>query len=119
MPTITWPSTLPQPLTDGYGETPPNNVITWSADQGATHTRLKGTSAPRYLRLKYKLSVAELATLDTFYTTTSVFGSLPFNFTHPRTGAVLVAQFNFKDTPIDYSSLANLGVVAISLEILA
>lgn len=119
MPTITWPSTLPPPLSNGYGETPPNNVISWSADRGATHTRLSGTSAPRYLRLSYKLSITDLATLDTFFVTTSAYGSLPFNFTHPRTGATVTAQFNFKDTPIDYSSLANLGVVAISLEILA
>lgn len=120
MPTVTWPSTLPLPLSDGYGETPPNNILTWKADFGPTHTRLRGTGNSRFLSLKYRFSISELSTFDTFLLSTTIYGVLPFNFTHPRTLTTVSAIFDYlHGDPVDYSNLQNTGVVGVRLEILA
>jgi hypothetical protein len=118
MPTITWPSTLPIPLSDGYSETPPNNVVTWKADSGPTHTRLRGSAASSFLSLKFRFTDTDFTTFDTFLITTSKYGSLSFNFTHPRLHTTVTANFVFPN-PVDYSNYQNTGIVTVKLEISA
>ena len=114
---LTWPTTLPAPNQNGYGETPPNNVISWKPDYGLAMLRRRSTAGVRPLSLQYTLTQAEIATLDTFYVTTTLGGTARFNFTHPRTLSTVSARFLDGKAP-DYSSLSHLGLVSVALEVL-
>lgn len=114
MASITWP-TLPLPLQDGYGESPPDNVLRWKPDYGPDILRRRSTAASRPLDLRYHLTLAEANVLDTFYITTCLGGTARFNFTHPRTQVVVEARFL---TPPDYSSLQHDMIATVRLEIL-
>lgn len=93
MAAITWPSSLPGPLQDGYGEAPPDTTVRTKMDAGPDKIRRRYTAAPRPFSLRFHLTRDEVATLDAFYVTTSRSGSLRFNWTHPRTGAACEARF--------------------------
>ena len=123
MASITWPSTLPAPLQEGYSESPPSNVIVWAPDCGPAHLRRRGTSKPRKVAYQFLLTRAEVATLETFFVTTSVDGIYQFNFTDPRTGSTVTARFDPDhmgqgNSPISYSSLDHNAVVTVYMEIM-
>lgn len=110
-----WP-TLPQPRREGYVEEAPDNVVRSTVDTGAAKVRRRSTAAPRKLSLTYLLTQTEIATLDYFYVTTSQSGSLSFNFTHPRTNAIVVARFL---KPPKYSEFDLYAIASVELELLA
>lgn len=92
--TINWPSTLPvKPLADGYQEEPQNAVIRTEMEMGTPKQRRRFTAVSDYIQCKFVLTKAQLTDFKTFWTATSKFGSLAFNWTHPTTGAACVARF--------------------------
>lgn len=115
MPSITWPSTLPQPEQSGYGEQAPNSTIRTEMDAGPVKMRRRYTAAPRLFSLTYHLTAAEVATLDAFYVTTSRSGSLEFNWVNPRTLAACTARF--VDAP-RYSAVGHEADVSVQIEVL-
>ena len=52
------------------------------------------------------LSSANVDTLFAFYDTTLVFGSLPFTWTHPRTGAAVTYKFQERPAIISVAGLS-------------
>lgn len=62
------------------------------------------------------LSSADVDTLFTFYDTTLAFGSLPFDWIHPRTGAAVT--FKFQERPAITGTQGVKFVVSIKLMIL-
>ncbi len=86
----TWPASLPQrPLVDGMVETPPDNKIVTRMAQGPSKVRRRGTGDVRKYRVAFNMTDAQVATFETFYSTTVKHGSLSFDIPHPRTGATI------------------------------
>jgi hypothetical protein len=116
MAAIDWPLTV-APEQIGYAESPPNTTLFTEMNAGPQKVRLRYTAAPRRFNLTYHLTKAEVATLDAFYATTSLGGTLEFNWTHPRTGDSVEARF-VPGKPPNYSAIEIDGVVSVQLEIL-
>jgi hypothetical protein len=117
MASYTWPATLPQsPLLESLSESPPDVVIRTSFDSGIDQVRPRFTTGVRDMPMQLLLTTAQLATFDAFYTST-IFGSLAFDWKHPRTG--LTAEFRFKERPGPYQPLTgDLWRVPFILEML-
>jgi len=89
-----WPTSLPtRPLVDGYSETPPNTVVRSNTAVGPAKTRRRATAGVRRITCRYRLTAAQVDTLDTFYWATLESGALRFNWTHPRTSSVYEVRF--------------------------
>lgn len=117
MASINWPASLPAPIQDGYGESPPNTTIVTQMDAGPAKVRRRYTAAPRKLTLTYHLTAAQIADFDAFYVSTSKSGSLAFNWTHPRTGASVEARFAPGTAP-NYAAVDHEGEVSCQIEVL-
>lgn len=112
----TWPATLPAPIINSLKESPPDNTIRSQMDKGPAKVRRRTTANVRPLSFTLRLTPAQVATLDTFYNTTTFSGADEFDYTHPRTSAAVTARFV---NPPEYSELE--GVLyncSISLEIM-
>ena len=68
-------------------------TIRTPSEQGYVQTRAKSTTAPRGFRFMHQLaSAAEVATFNTFWDARKG-GAEAFDFTDPRTGAVISCRF--------------------------
>ena len=95
---VAWPSGLPQEVAgDNYVEAVPNNAIRSLTEVGPAKVRKRSTSAVRPFVVMVPMSEADIDTLDTFFVTTLSDGTIPFTWTHPRTGAA--ATFRFINPP--------------------
>lgn len=112
-----WPSTLPQVAFQsmGYREMAPDIALRTQMDAGPAKVRRRFTAGVRNIDFTIPCSAAEIATLDTFYVTTLQGGVLPFDWTHPRTGAA--ASFRFRGRP-EYTDLGAVFSARLELEIL-
>jgi hypothetical protein len=91
---VGWPSGLPSiVLEEGYAERWAENVIRSPMDVGPAKLRRRSTAAVRRTTAVQLLTTAQVATLKTFYDTTTAYGSLSFDFTDARTGATLEARY--------------------------
>ena len=83
----TWPASLPSaPLVGGFSETLPDTLIRTSMDVGADKVRRRSTVQVIDMKMAFLLSKAQLATLTTFFITTTNGGADKFTFDHPITG---------------------------------
>lgn len=111
----TWPS-IPAFQINTYKESSPDNTIRSSMGIGVDKVRRRTTASPYQISFQLILTTAQLTTLETFYNTTTVGGSVRFDFTHPRTGATVKARFV---SPPSWSDIyARAYRVEINLEIL-
>ena len=95
-----WPSTLPQALllagaSKGVGD----GLIENQPDTGPSMTRRRSTAVMRPLSGSMMLTDAQIATFETFFYTTILFGSLPFTFPDPISGATLLVKFTKQSLP--------------------
>ncbi len=98
MADITWPALLPLvPEQEGYGEKWPDNKVRTSVDVGPPKVRKRSTAGVKELNCVYYLTPDQVTILETFYQDTSGYGSIPFDWNHPRTGAPITVRF--KDQP--------------------
>ena len=112
----TWPSSLPAPAINTYRETPPQNTIRTQMDKGPPKLRRRTTANVRPISFTLRLTAAEVDVLDAFFVTDVYSGALSFDYTHPRTGASVTAQFTSEPQYGDIEgTLYNVG---IELEIL-
>lgn len=90
-----WPGSLPQRTNArGYLEAPePSITIRSKVDNGPAKLRPRYSVAVRQFTIPLVLTSAQFATLDAFWQTTLVFGSLPFDWIHMRTLAAYSYQF--------------------------
>lgn len=93
-----WPGTLPQRLLQNPGltESPPDTRLETEMDAGPAKVRNRFTAAPRPIRGAIGLTLAQRATLETFFITTLHNGVDRFDWIHPTTGSA--ATFRFKRT---------------------
>lgn len=95
----TWPGALPQRLhVAGYRELPPNNVVRTEMDVGPPKIRRRATVGHRIVQGRILCTAAQIATLDAFFVTTCLDGSVTFDWINSRTGAA--ATYQFRDQPV-------------------
>lgn len=87
-----WPLTLPQ-APGGVTERAPYHAIRSVPETGPEKRRPRYTGGIRHFALSFLLWDDEVATLETFYQTTLLGGSLAFDWLHPRTGAAASMRF--------------------------
>lgn len=98
MPTPVWPASLPQILEiDGYDEAFPNAMLRTAMETGPAKRRRRFTAAPAPIKGTLTLTVAQRATLKSFFETDLQMGALSFDWTHPVTG--VTASFAFVSPP--------------------
>lgn len=89
-----WPLTLPQTFwVEGYQESWPDNTIRQPMEVGPPKVRRRQTNAPVPIHCSHIMTTAQLAYLDTFFVTTTSYGSTAFDLPHPRTSATVSARF--------------------------
>lgn len=89
-----WPGSLPQsPQIAGFTEQTPDVTLRTAMDAGPDKLRRRFTAAVSPMRYPLVLTKAQIATLDTFYTSELQGGTLPYTHTHPRTGAAINIRF--------------------------
>lgn len=92
---IVWPVTIPDEfMDDGFAESPPDNSIRSQTDIGPPKIRRRSTAGIRPIVGQQKMTSAQVATLDTFYVTTTQSGSLDFEKKNPRTGSTVNMVFS-------------------------
>lgn len=95
-----WPTSLPQYVQlDGYAERPVDITVRSSVDVGPEKARPRYSSMPVDFVCPMLFTSAHIDTLDSFYESTLEFGTLEFDWQHPRTLAA--ATFKFQSRP-DY-----------------
>jgi hypothetical protein len=100
MASIDWPSTLPAtPLVDGFRETTSNGRIFSQMDVGPAKVRRRTTAVTRYFYVEYIFTTTQKGYFDTFYETTTKFGTLAFDWTRPDTNTEVEARFKPDETP--------------------
>lgn len=81
MATDTWPTTLPKaPEADNFHIQPKDYAARSQPEIGPVRSRLRATVGGDVVGCSMILSFAERSTLDSFYKTTLVGGSKPFNW---------------------------------------
>jgi len=89
-----WPASLPQQFeAEGYSENFADNQLRTRMDSGPEKVRRKYTAEARQITGQMFMTLAQVATLDTFYTITLVAGTLPFDWVHPRTAAATAFRY--------------------------
>lgn len=88
-----WPSTLPAPKLGTLNESPPDNTIRSTMDKGPPKLRRRTTANVRPISFGLVLTKEQVQILDDFYIDDVFSGSIPFTFEHPRTLAIVQAQF--------------------------
>ena len=113
-----WPGGLPQVVFQGqYQESPPKNSINTQPDVGPAKVRPRFTAGVRRVQFSLPLKASEVETLDVFYVTTLKYGSQPFDWKHPRTGADVTMRFKPGTEPI-YTDRGDIFIARLELEIL-
>ena len=86
----TWPGGLPtKPLVDGYEEAAPQDHYRSSIDGLPMVQRQKTRATVRPLNISMDMTNAQVNTFQSFFRTDLGYGAIPFDFTHPRTGATV------------------------------
>lgn len=112
-----WPGTLPQvPLREGYSDKRADNIIETAMETGPAKRRLRGTVAPRIITLQIRLTAAQVLQFNTFYDTTTAFGSLSFLFPIPPTGTPTLVHFKAHVVPTMIPSGAD-AIYTMTLEV--
>ena len=118
MPNPTWPGGLSQDvLTDGLEETWGNNLLRTPMESGPAKARRRFTAEVKPLALVLEFARADVETFRTFFETTLQGGALPFDWTHPRTGAAITLRF-IPPFPVTPNRGAKFWRAALRLEIL-
>lgn len=113
----TWPASLPQkPLPDGYQEDEPAVLLRTQMDAGPPKVRQRFTAGVQPFQTTFDMTGSQIETLKQFFRTTIKYGSLPFDWTHPRTGAPAV--FRIVQPPSYRNVGGDVWRVTIAMEIL-
>lgn len=112
-----WPSSLPTaPLVAGYSEQRESGSIRTQIDAGPEFVRRRYSATVTRIGVQLRLTTAQVATLETFFSTTTGQGSAAFTWTHPRTGASV--SMRFMEPPQISADGNGIWTAALALEIL-
>lgn len=93
MPAPVWPPTLPAPDRRNISWAPRDARLKSKTDTGPGKVRLRSTAQITDLSFTIQTDATGLATFTTFYYTTTVLGSLSFDYVRPDTAATVTARF--------------------------
>jgi hypothetical protein len=114
-----WPSTLPQSLLlNGASKGVGDGLIEYQPDTGPSTTRRRSSAVMRPLSGAMILTDSQIATFETFFYTTILFGALPFTFPDPISGAPLLVKFTKAALPSYVPLGANNYQLSLSLLVL-
>lgn len=114
-----WPSALPRDMdTSSFNESPPSTTIRTEMDTGPAKVRQRFTAAPRPIKGDILMTDAQVEIFDQFYNQTIAGGSLPFEFTHPRTRQTVVVRFVNRPTYKPNAGSDTFYLVTLDLEVL-
>lgn len=111
-----WPVTLPQSfLMSSYTEQLGDGRLKTSMDRGPAKMRRVSSIPPAALSGQMRMNGDQVRTLETFFKTTTLGGTLVFTFPSQRAGAVL--QCRFADNPPSWTRAGiNRYLVTLQLE---
>lgn len=116
MPNAVWPASLPSPNASGFSQTLADNVVRTEMDAGPAKVRRRSTSGVKPATHPLLLDATQKDTLISFYETTLVSGTLPFDHTDFLNSGTVAYRFV---TPPGFTSAgANLWNALLDLEIL-
>lgn len=112
-----WPSTLPPALLiKGYQRDGSGNTVWTETLSGRVNAQVVSTKTHRKVTGEMVMTTAQIATFETFYRTTLVQGSLPFqNINDPLTGANTVWRFVGEYTQSVYGQARGKWLVSMML----
>lgn len=85
MAVFIWPPSLPQsPITNGYKESMPSNLLRSEAEYGPAKVRRRGGAKPVTVKATYILSTEEVEILDEFVYESIGGGAICFDWPRPR-----------------------------------
>lgn len=116
---ISWPTTgdFPQtPRAVSHIETAPDGSLRQRMEYGPDKVRRRTTAAPRRLQCEFMLTVAQVATLDSFYVTDTSYGSAVFEILIPRLFGGSAVDARFVGPPV-YASRGWSGVWTANMAI--
>src|SRR5215207_710173 len=114
----TWPVGLPQCFTfDSLATGFADNRLRSQTDTGPAKVRPRSTAGPRPLSGQMVMTLAQIATLETFVETTLLGGSLPFTFPSQIGGAAILVRFAGELPAWSRHGMGRM-MVSMSLEIL-
>lgn len=115
MASIDWPVSLPATLRhEGLEIEPVDPTIETDTDAGAKQKRRKYTRIQYNVNGSLVLLSSLVDVLDEFWRVTTGAGVLRFNWTHPRTGQPVTAQFAAPPKP---RAAGRLSIVSLELRI--
>ena len=110
----TYPAGLPQNPLLGYTEKITSPLIRSEMETGSPKVRRRFTSAIRTFNVRFILTKAQVATLETFYVTTTNYGADAFTFENWRTDASV--SMRFVDSPSYTAISTDIWEVSMELE---
>ena len=112
-----WPGALPQELlVNGYSQSFPDITIKSNVDAGPAKVRRRFTAGVEPVSGTMIMTTAQLATLDTFFNTTLLGGSLRFSWTKPPAHSV-ACEMRFTEVP-SWTKVEGDYEVSLSFEVL-
>lgn len=90
---ISWPIDK-NPRQDDYQDLPGDSSITTPVDKGEPKKRQLYTNPVDNYSASYDLTTAEIATLKTFFKTTTLSGTLAFEWDEPSSGSTINVKFS-------------------------
>lgn len=92
--TAAWPATVPQwHLHSSYSERARRHVASFEPEAGVAIERRRSSISMEDMAYDVSLTSAQFDALLTFYRDTLKDGVLPFERTHPRSGAAITCKF--------------------------
>ena len=110
-----WPAALPQyVLVQGFGETPPDLIAETAMSSGPRATRRRFTAGETEINAQIAVTIAQKATLQTFFDGDLKGGAIAFDWVHPVTRAAT----SFRMRRPRYSAEAGGATFIATLELL-
>jgi len=114
MAAASWPSTLPQcPNLTEWQEEPQPNVADSNAPVGLPRKARRSTAKTWIVDATFRMTNEQLLTFKTFFETTLLDGSLPFNWAHPIT----LVSYDWLFSPGDEPNIERFALNASTVQI--
>lgn len=114
-----WPGALPDDfLVAGFSEKVPDTRVRTEMEEGPAFMRRWGTGTTYDIAGQMEMTTAQVATFRTFGVSTLTGWTLPFDWTHPRTGSSVEMRFKTQPSWRPKPGFAGRWLVDMVLEVM-